>query len=124
MTLEEAIKHAEEVADFCEYEVSKYDMSDSYECHLACQEGECAEEHRQLAEWLKELKELRKQKETIIDRLSEKFAYLNTCPNERDMIIRIVGGTSGSEIHCDTDCNHTDCKSYHFGFNVKKDKYE
>ena len=85
---------------------------------------EWAEKHRQLAEWLKELKELRKQKETIIDRLSEKFAYLNTCPNERDMIIRIVGGTSSNEIHCDTDCNHTDCKSYHFGFNVKKDKYE
>ena len=30
MTLDEAIKHAEEVADLCEYEASKYDMSDSY----------------------------------------------------------------------------------------------
>lgn len=44
MTLDEAIKHAEEVAN---------DME------LCCKE--CAEEHRQLAEWLKELKQLREQ---------------------------------------------------------------
>ena len=61
MTLDEAIKHAEDVADTCEYEASKYDMSDSYERHVACKEGECAAEHRQLAEWLKELKWLREQ---------------------------------------------------------------
>jgi len=44
MTLDEAIKHAEEVADVCEFEARK-----------------CAKEHRQLAEWLKELKQLKKQ---------------------------------------------------------------
>ena len=38
MTLDEAIDHAREVADGC---------------------GECADEHRQLAEWLEELGELR-----------------------------------------------------------------
>jgi hypothetical protein len=37
MTIDEAIAHAEWAADNCE--------------------GECAEEHRQLAEWLKELRE-------------------------------------------------------------------
>lgn len=58
MTLEEAIKHAEEVADICEYEASKYDMSDSYESYVAGQEGKCAEEHRQLAEWLKDYQRL------------------------------------------------------------------
>ena len=58
MTLDEAIKHAEEVADVCESEASKYDMTDAYESYVACQEGKCAEEHRQLAEWLKELKQL------------------------------------------------------------------
>lgn len=40
MTIEEAIKHAEEVAN------------------SLC--TECGEEHRQLAEWLKELKEYKK----------------------------------------------------------------
>lgn len=61
MTIDEAIKHAEEVADICEYEASKYDMSDSYESHVACQEGKCAEEHKQLAEWLKDYKRLLEQ---------------------------------------------------------------
>ena len=61
MTLDEAIKHAEEVADVCEFEASKYDMTDAYESYVACQDGNCAKEHRQLAEWLKELKQLREQ---------------------------------------------------------------
>ncbi len=39
MTLDEAIEHAELVANNCE--------------------GECSEEHRQLAEWLRELKRLK-----------------------------------------------------------------
>jgi len=67
MTLEEAIKHAEEVADLCEY--------------VACQEGKCAEEHRQLAEWLKELKQLREQTRWIhtSERLPEKYKEVLTC---------------------------------------------
>lgn len=40
MTLEEAIKHCEEVAS-------------------SCNNKDCALDHRQLAEWLKELKSLR-----------------------------------------------------------------
>ena len=59
MTLDEAIKHAEEVADLCEYSASRYDMNDPFESHMACKDGKCAEEHRQIAEWLKELKRLR-----------------------------------------------------------------
>ena len=55
MTLEEAMKHCEEVADFLEHEVSRYDMSDSFESYMACKDGKCAEEHRQLAKWLKKL---------------------------------------------------------------------
>ena len=78
MTLDEAIKHAEEVADVCEFEASKYDMTDAYESHVACQEGKCAEEHRQLAEWLKELKQLRDQTRWIpvSDRLPNNHEYI------------------------------------------------
>lgn len=46
MTLDEAIKHAEEVADY-----------DAY----GEKQRRCAEEHRQLAEWLKDYKRLLKQ---------------------------------------------------------------
>ena len=59
MTIDEAIAHAKAVADTCEYEASKYDMTDSYEREVAYQEGKCAGEHEQLAEWLEELKAYR-----------------------------------------------------------------
>ena len=58
MTIDEAIKHAREKAkvqrDFSHFE------KDMYQYHSRIR---CAEEHEQLAEWLEELKELRKIKE-------------------------------------------------------------
>lgn len=62
MTLDEAIKHAEEVAEenekFCYKKGGKggYFNEDTDWNNI-----KCAEEHRQLAEWLKELKQLREQ---------------------------------------------------------------
>ena len=55
MTLDEAIKHCEEVADTCENK-------------------ECGKEHKQLAEWLKELKAYRDNRQWIpvSERLPEK----------------------------------------------------
>lgn len=47
MTLDEAIRHAEDVAE--------------YDCYNDDQR-KCSDEHRQLAEWLKELKECRQHK--------------------------------------------------------------
>lgn len=55
MTLEEAIKHEEEVAVWHETEANKFE-SDGYEGYEQSQYLECADEHRQLAKWLKELK--------------------------------------------------------------------
>jgi hypothetical protein len=52
MTLDEAIKHCEEVAEENEKKARKLNdgtMSTRIKCE------ECASEHRQLAEWLKEL---------------------------------------------------------------------
>lgn len=66
MTLDEAIKHAEEVANKKKREKQKWDkwLESDYD-HRAVAERVscklCADEHRQLAEWLKELKQLRKQ---------------------------------------------------------------
>lgn len=56
MTLEEAIKHCEEVAEELEKKARKKNdgtMSTRIKCE------ECASEHRQLAEWLRELKAYR-----------------------------------------------------------------
>lgn len=69
MTLEEAIKHAEEVAEEQDRLCKRYDDASGYtRSHNedirttdAKKCVECAKEHRQLAEWLKELKQLREQ---------------------------------------------------------------
>ena len=55
MTLDEAIKHAEEVA---EEQEKLCKVNDSFNFSQP-KWRECAEEHRQLAEWLKELKTYR-----------------------------------------------------------------
>lgn len=56
ITLEEAIKHCEEVAEELEEEAAKYCCDDT---EIINQCTECAKEHRQLAEWLRELKAYR-----------------------------------------------------------------
>lgn len=59
MTLDEAIKHAEEVAEEKRYEVQDWLEAHDYVSAIDCEK--CEEEHRQLAEWLRELKQLRQQ---------------------------------------------------------------
>ena len=49
----------------------------------------------------------------IADKLSEKFAYLNTCPNERDIILGYLGVERPRGMHCDTDCIITKCECNH-----------
>ena len=86
MTLDEAIRHAEEVVDKKEREKQKWErwletdsdyraVSEKVSCEL------CAEEHRQLVEWLKELKQLRDKTRwiPISERLPEKYTYTLWC---------------------------------------------
>ena len=63
MTIDEAIKHCLEVAEQNDFEKRIYDelnRSGDEEYRNNCEQ--CAADHRQLAEWLTELKELRKLK--------------------------------------------------------------
>ena len=74
LTIDEAIKHAEEVAEEKQLKAHNLKLCKDYgnpkstitsgvvECET------CAEEHRQLAEWLKELKRLREQ-EPVLDKI-------------------------------------------------------
>ena len=67
MTLDEAIIHAEEIAEINEniaYNTDPENWMDIAQCE------KCAEEHRQLAGWLKELKQF--QWISVEDRLPEK----------------------------------------------------
>jgi len=59
MTLDEAIKHAEEVAEEKEDEGKLLCQSEAASAGCLT----CAKEHRQLAEWLKELKSLKEKDE-------------------------------------------------------------
>ena len=67
MTLDEAIKHAEEVAEEKESEAQDLEYSKLDWKHEANQCAECAKEHRQLAAWLKELKRYRETNTVSID---------------------------------------------------------
>ena len=62
MTLDEAIKHCEEKAKELKNDAELYKRVKATEKKIAdCEE--CAKEHEQLAEWLKELRKLRKCRE-------------------------------------------------------------
>lgn len=67
MTLDEAIIHAEEQAELLEESARGCDLDDRVEKEIACKSGKCAAEHRQLAEWLKELREYKQQNVTVMD---------------------------------------------------------
>ena len=71
MTLDEAINHADEVAKESNKKANDLYRAKSYEESREC--IWCSEEHRQLAEWLKELKRYRQAK----DRLLEDMKVLN-----------------------------------------------
>ena len=60
MTLDEAILHAEQAADMCS---------------LTDGDIKCEQEHRQLAEWLKELKEYRSKYENNQNRTKKNDKY-------------------------------------------------
>lgn len=77
MTLEEAIKHAEEVEELHENRCKFYTEHDMPECEPPSRK--CAKEHRQLAEWLRELKTY-KESDWILcsERMPEEYEWLGT----------------------------------------------
>lgn len=60
MTIDEAISHALEVAESCEWQALQCDVTDAYENHVKGENEQCAADHKQIVEWLKELKQWRK----------------------------------------------------------------
>ncbi len=85
MTLDEAIKHAEEVAEENEKRANWFwakEGNPNYENRV-----ECAEEHRQLAEWLKELKAYREQGNALMDGIlkiihSTIYDFMDVCDDD------------------------------------------
>lgn len=101
LDLESAIKHAEGVAEKEERRAKLHqrpdkDVKGSGKRYLSC--IECAKEHRQLAEWLRELKKLREQTRWIP--VSERLPEEAT---NGDMIQAMFPygeyGANGNEVH-------------------------
>ena len=88
MTLEEAIKHSEEVMVENLEKTKGRNASDP----IAINRFECAEEHRQLVEWLKDYKQLLDRKpcedcisrQTVIDKMKERDEKLE-CLTVKDV---------------------------------------
>ena len=96
MTLDEAIKHEEETADNLEREAkcirSWGKENDTKQGAINCEK--CAEEHRQLAEWLKELKQLREQ---------IRWIPINERPPEKDVDVLVTDDAGGlATVHIDS----------------------
>jgi hypothetical protein len=89
MTLDEAIKHCEEVADQLEGK-DGYAYTDS-----TC--DECAKEHRQLAEWLREVEESRK----VIDVFLQAFIDFDL-----DICCEDLMDDDDEELTCMENCNN------------------
>lgn len=83
MSLEEAIKHCEEVAQGNE-QMATYDLLCTEQQKNDCLE--CASEHRQLAEWLRELKAYREKTEHIISELEERARQLDV-ESEQEWVV-------------------------------------
>ena len=113
MTIEDAIKHEEVVAKELDKLCKRYDDASGYtRSHNedirttgAKKCAECAKEHRQLAEWLKELEQLREQTKWIpiktrplTDKEKEKYAYLGYSDEELGFMYDCLLPEDGEEV--------------------------
>lgn len=100
MTLDEAIAHAIEVAENCEEQAKQCDSDDRYERHVMHENAKCAADHRQLAEWLRELKEAKRL-------LGEALRALNDGSCNKDCR-QCKWNNSGCEYGCRFDWKYSD----------------
>ena len=97
MTIDEAIKHCLEVAE-SNYELAdKFDAWDEWEKADADNCRECAADHRQLAEWLTELKEAKRLLKAAVEDL--RYLESHTVDEEGSCLI----SDRGERIRC-FDC--------------------
>lgn len=115
MTLDEAIKHCLEVAEQNETQAEKWqeEGGEQWGKTTACRE--CAADHRQLAEWLMELKDLRAEQNDqyvfiheLMSELKEAKRLLKLAVEDmhiEDMCDVCVKRIPNSSIHCPDSSN-------------------
>lgn len=124
LTLDEAIKHAKEVADMNYNDAEKFDSNDSVENYMKANCMKCAEEHEQLAKWLEELKSYKEaEKQGLLVRLpannkeiyiiSSRWTVCSECGSRFDEY-----SCSGCEYECDSKKEYYVCPTYLSSINV------
>ena len=112
MTIDEAIKHCEEVAE--QNETKALRIGRQYEGTLLDREAKecrkCAADHRQLAEWLRELKEAKRLLKQAVDDISVLLSENDSCYYCKHYV--------AGECLCVDDCNRS-CE-WHCTDDVKK----
>lgn len=88
MTIDEAIAHALEVAEQKEHD--SITTTGDYELDIAMKKGciQCAAEHRQLAEWLTELKEAKR----LLKLAVEDYPDLTDMWRYANKVMKLIGG--------------------------------
>lgn len=66
LTLDEAIKYCLEVASENDSQAAEYNEHDEWEFANKCNCEQCASDHRQVAEWLRELKDMRAENKVLM----------------------------------------------------------
>ena len=94
LTLEDAIKHAKEVADMNYNDAEKFDSNDSVENYMKANCMECAEQHEKLAEWLEELKSYKEAEEQgLLVRLPAKIGDdIYKIPSKANYDLNVLNG--------------------------------
>lgn len=104
LTLDEAIKHCLEVAEQKEHD--SITTTGDYELDIAMKEGciQCAADHRQLADWLMELRANRHYIQKICNELA--FLYGSPCQNAKaEGFMREIGNCKDCSIAVtDSEC--------------------
>lgn len=127
-TNEQAIEYASQIPNDCPLSAQPEPCEDAVSRQAAIETAEnvayAVDEHGSAEGWLAMLvnslevlpsvqPEIYKEKlNEIASALSEKFAYMNTCLNERDIILGYLGVKRCCETHCNTDCTNTKCESH------------
>ena len=88
MTIDEAIIHAEEVAEIKKIESETAEIQGCDRYALKCEE--CAEEHRQLAEWLRDYKRLKEQE----SKTEKVIKMRDATPEEQEAIAKYIKSIS------------------------------
>lgn len=94
LTLDEAIKHAKEVADMNYNDAEKFDSNDSVENYMKANCMKCAEQHEKLAEWLEELKSCKEAEEQgLLVRLPVKIGDdIYKIPSKANYDLNVLNG--------------------------------